>query len=368
MILDIMRKEIGSEFWLDSELIKSTKGNIDNMFPGYDKKFLFSGRSAIDYVLEDMYIEEGNVYMPSYCCNSMLIPFLNRGLGIIFYDVYIGNNGLEYNINEEIDVDIFFANNYFGFNSSNMDCIIKKFRKRDIPVIEDITHRLLSSPSFSKEANYLIGSVRKWVSIISGGIAVKIAGDFSKHNFKEAPIELIDIKKNAMELKNEYLKLEEVNLDLKKNFLSLFSKFNNGLAFSYKNKSIDKLSLEMLNNLDFNDVKNKRIENTKALYSYIKSIDGIKVLYNKIHDNKDCPLFMPILLKNRQIRDDLATFLRTKEIYCPIHWPISDNHILTKETKEIYERGLSLICDQRYSSQDMSRISSTIEEFFEYYA
>ena len=51
--------------------------------------------------------------------------------------------------------------NYFGYNDSSMDNYIKKFKERNIIVIEDITHRLLCNKNHSQNSDYLICSLRK---------------------------------------------------------------------------------------------------------------------------------------------------------------------------------------------------------------
>lgn len=52
-----------------------------------------------------------------------------------------------------------------------------------------------------------------------------------------------------------------------------------------------------------------------------------------------------------------------KGVYCPVHWPISKHHILTNRTREIYEKELSIVCDQRYSAEDMKKIRCLIKKY-----
>ena len=74
----------------------------------------------------------------------------------------------------------------------------------------------------------------------------------------------------------------------------------------------------------------------------------------------DCPLFVPILYKNR---NELREYLIKKEIYCPIHWPkpFKENEI----SNLLYEKEISLVCDQRYTADDMKRIVKEIKGFIE---
>ena len=68
----------------------------------------------------------------------------------------------------------------------------------------------------------------------------------------------------------------------------------------------------------------------------------------------DCPLFVPVLLENR---DKVRKHLTENKIYCPVHWPKPEG-----ADSNIYDMELSLICDQRYGVNDMERIVSVLSE------
>ena len=77
----------------------------------------------------------------------------------------------------------------------------------------------------------------------------------------------------------------------------------------------------------------------------------------------DCPMFVPIYVPNGQ-RDRMKQYLIKQEIYCPVHWPISKHHRLSKKERLLYDNELSLVCDQRYTEEDMSRMADTIFAFW----
>ncbi len=78
----------------------------------------------------------------------------------------------------------------------------------------------------------------------------------------------------------------------------------------------------------------------------------------------DCPLFVPVRVPEGQ-RDALRRYLIEREIYCPVHWPVSGYHRLTEEEQSFYDEELSLVCDQRYGREDMERIIETVRSFWE---
>ncbi|NLM45161.1 MAG: hypothetical protein GX201_14335 [Clostridiales bacterium] len=370
-------KEIGSEFWLDRVNVKESKTTIDIssildgiLNIGNDQRLLFSGRTAIDYVLQDISKPIEKVYMPSYCCESMLQPFIDRDTKIDFYNVIVDDSGIKYLIDYKKDFDIFFATSYFGYSSSVMDSIIDILRERDVIIIEDITHRLLSKPNHCFKADYLIASLRKWFPLPSGGLAVKMNGHFMKDNITSPPAKLINKKINAMKQKAEYMAYEgyesKFTRELKKSFLAAFSEFNSGIEQSYKNFSIDCVSVNLLAKIDVVDVKKKRCENAQYLHKRLKESKYIKFLFKEVDFERDCPLFVPIMVES-SVRESLRNYLISNNIFCPVHWPIPRGHHLTTEITKLYKQELSLICDQRYDHKDMKRITDVVEEFVKNY-
>src|SRR5699024_7740748 len=102
------------------------------------------------------------VYMPSYCCSSMIEPFLKHNIQVLYYDVfYDKENGLQYNIDTDIDCDIFFAMGYFGIHFFNSDYIIDQFKAKVTIILKYITNILFSTTPYTTDYNYFIGYIRK---------------------------------------------------------------------------------------------------------------------------------------------------------------------------------------------------------------
>ena len=192
--------EIGSEFWqYDGELLSD---NTKFWNIGKDRKFLLSGRTAIYFVLQEILKKQKveKVYLPSYSCHSMAQPFLESDIKVEYYDVAF-EDSLKYNIDTEKDCDIFFAMNYFGYTATNMENYIKKFKDRGITVIEDITHSILSEKKYSVYSDYLVGSLRKWFPIASGGIAISMEKDF---NYYQQPFMDFNINNSNLDMNDLY--------------------------------------------------------------------------------------------------------------------------------------------------------------------
>lgn len=319
-----MALEIGSEFHKipfeqGSGLIYPRSGSL-----------LFSGRTAIETVLKDI-PDAHSALLPSYCCDSIISPFRDLGIEVKFYNVE-WDGGINYFI--EDSADIFVWCNYFGYKNVMPDF--------EGVIIEDITHSFLSSEMYHHRSDYLVASLRKWEPIYCGGYCSV------ETNLNTPPDDFIEIKSSAMKLKAEYLK--DLDIEKKTEFLSLFRDSNNWLAENYSKLSIDSWSREYLGHVN---IKNQRIirrQNAHILYEGLHK----KVQFLFPEEDIDCPLFVPILLDNR---DEVKKYLISHGIYCPVHWPKPEGC-----ESNIYDLELSLICDQRYRIEDMRRIVSVINE------
>lgn len=336
-------KEIGSEFWCENNFNNSN--NLSYFELGADTKYLMSGRTALDYILENLDDQKKIVYMPDYCCESMVTPFINHGYKIKYYETDIINNN--YKINYDEDCSIFYAMSYFGYSNSNMDSHIKHLKRHAI-IIEDITHRLLQSTNHCSDSDFLIASLRKWFPIYTGAIAVNMNSKF-KLSIDDYDIDesLLLTKKQAMTLKYQYI---SDKLNDKTEYLELYRK-SNALFNNYQHKKMDDESLQILRTIDINKIIAIRRNNALIIEKKLEKNSKIKLLYRL--KPEDCPLFVPITIDNRDyIRQELIQ----ENIYCPIHWPNFNNF-----KNHIYKIELSLICDHRYQKEDIIKYLETLQ-------
>lgn len=291
---------------------------------------VFSGRTAIEAVLRRL-PDAHTALLPAYCCDSMIVPFRVAGIDVSFYKVE-WDDGLKMSVDGSADILLWC--NYFGFRN--------EMPSFDGVIIEDITHSLLSESPSHPQSDFLVASLRKWEPINCGGYcSVEVDGE-------ELPEEFINLKTAAMEMKTEYL--EEPQPEKKERFLQMFGESNHWLAEQYSGLLIDPYSQNYLQHVDVEKQRRIRKLNAKTLYEGLW--DRVQFMF-PIED-MDCPLFVPILLQNR---DRVRTHLTKNEIYCPVHWPNPEGC-----KSNVYNQELSLICDQRYGIEDMERIISVIRE------
>ncbi|MEG8980159.1 hypothetical protein U8Y98_25965 [Priestia megaterium] len=357
-------KEIGSEYWIGEVESKEFKlAQVPSWLDiGNANEYLLSGRTAIDLVLKDILYDKkvSTVYFPSYCCQSMLQPFIDNDIQIELYNVYSTNSGLKFEIDINHKCDIFFAMNYFGYSDGRMDYYIENFNKREVIVIEDVTHSLLSPNSYNNKSDYRVASLRKWFPVFSGGLAAKSNGNFNIKASNHTLDEMIMVRKNAMFDKARYMNRDTTVK--KDDFLQKYSVANKMLNENYSLYKIDDDSFRILNEINIKKIIEVRRKNAQVIHDFIKETNEIKPMFPNLTED-DCPIFIPVLL-NENIRNHLREYLIKHKVYYPIHWPKPEIVKYHSTCMSIYDIELSLICDQRYNDYDIKDSINEIKRFF----
>lgn len=333
-------RELGSEFWISDE----------QLVPVSEREGLFvlSGRTAIDLILQDILKHQSvkNVYMPAYCCDSMLAPFLRMNVKVDFYDMFFDGN-LKYEIDADKDADILYVSNYFGYENTLPEDVIRHFKAKGSIILYDRTHSYLMEDE-QVAFDYAFVSLRKWMGVATGAAIEGLdAVDLSACPYAEVKIQ-------AMKAKYRYL-----NGDLsveKAAFLEAFARFGKLLESDYRNYGMDNLSYALLKSQDLERVRSQRRANAAYLHENLR-FDFLGEL-----SGKSCPLFVPVICASYAEREKFRKALVGAQIFCPVHWP--KNSLITPEMKvnQLFERELSLLCDQRYGLEEMSFIVKKIKE------
>ena len=330
-----MMREIGSEFW-DVPIVAF--GNA--LFPESTQWFL-SGRSALQAIIKDLGGAR-SVSLPSWCCDSMIKPFVDAGMDVHFYPVY-WQNGLIQEIKQNSDV--LFLMDYFGYTTVAPD--LKSYKGK---IIRDVTHSIFSK-TYS-DADYYFGSLRKWCGVWTGGYAWTREGHGLSME-KSDDLGYISLREKAMILKNSYIHGWGVT---DKVYLELFDKAEDALEHVDTAPAADR-DVELAKKLNVDFIKNQRRANAEVLR---RAFSDWLIFPNLALT--DIPMFVPVLVPDGK-RDALRRYLIKNEIYCPIHWSVSEYQRLDERTEHIYKNELSLVCDQRYTEEDMYRMVEAIKAF-----
>lgn len=331
-------REIGSEFWLEREPAALS----------HDRNgcYVLLGRTAIDLIIQDIVKSKpiNKAYLPAWCCDSMVDPFLNRGIQVDFYDMSFDGN-LHYHIVTDTPTDIFYVSNYFGYETTVNKEIILHFKEKGATIIYDRTHSFLMDDEI--EADYTFASIRKWMGVVTGAVVHGLNDCHLK------PYPHLACKEQAMRMKKAFIEGDDT-ID-KQSFLNLYSEFGHYLLKDYQNYEMDSLSLAIYQSEDIEAMGDKRRENAKYLHDHLKQNTLAELT------NKAVPLFVPVFFETSEQRNAVRKKLIDAQIYCPIHWP--KNKLITPEMRvnQLFDTELSLICDQRYGITDLQRIIETIQ-------
>lgn len=335
--------EIGSEFW-DIPLT----GEENGLFPPETEWFL-SGRDALRAVIRDIQKRQSfhSVGLPSWCCDSMIEPFLSCGVKVHFYTVtFREGGGLHKDFSALPPCDVLLLMDYFGYESETslpgFPCV----------VIWDATHSICSE--VPPHVDYVFGSLRKWAGFWTGGFAWRKDGANLNAQARKKSASYVEMRQQAMEEKKAYLAGQRAD----KGHLVTFSAAERLLEKGASGPA-DARDIQAAKKMDIAFLRQRRRENAACL---LETLSGM-AMFPRLEE-RDCPLFVPIRVPDGK-RDALQRFLIEREIYCPAHWPVSALHELTGQTRRVYEEELSLICDQRYDQSDMERIRGAVFDFFE---
>ena len=339
-----INREVGSEFWDIPTAEK--KCNIWSE----QIQWYLCGRSALQAVIKDL-DHVRSVAIPSWCCHTMVKPFTDEGIRVDFYPVYVENGMFIQELGKNCDA--LFLMDYFGYAVSEPDLSSYKGI-----VIRDVTHSIFSKSY--EDADYYFGSLRKWCGVWTGGYAW--AKDGHKLIVKEDACGgyYALLREEAMRLKNRYIHgcADEKGIAVTdKKYLEIFSSAEElledcGIAFAAGRDA------ELAKHLDVDFIKTCRRTNAGILMDAFPEW----LVFREMKEG-DCPLFVPILVPEGK-RDALRRHLIEHDIYCPVHWPVSEYHRLDAREQYIYRNELSLVCDQRYGKMEMKLMVNMISKFW----
>lgn len=352
-------KEMGSEFWTGCTPLDG-QGVVPLLPKDFITRFTLCGRTGLEIIVSDIIATNDGplkVYLPSYCCHTMIEPFTNHNVEVEFYDVVLGKDGIQKCFHLDNDCDIVFLMDYFGYIDPNTAEISKNQKEKGKVVIYDATHSFFCNNLDYSYYDYIFGSFRKWVDVNAGFCSKK----FSWIHKPELSQNLVytNLRNYCFAMKAQFMAGEDVDKQI---FLKKFSEAEEDIESVYRNYAPDDASLKTIQTLNTDYIRTKRRENAEML---IKAFAGkycmVYSMYN-ILAKQDCPLFVPLDIRPDK-RAAIRMHLVKNSCYLPIHWPVSDFHSINEKTSYLYEHELSCICDQRYDKKDMERLIEVIKSY-----
>ena len=306
-----------------------------------------SGRAALYQILKYLKLEKEttHVLLADYLCSSVLVPVKDLGLEYSFYHI---DEQLELIKSEFSKLytkgSVVVLINYFGLKDLSNQ--IKSVRETDdnAIIIEDDVQAYYEFKKHLEGVDFKFTSLRKTFAVPDGGL-VKTKYHLPKVTM---PNTFGQYKAAAALLKS----MREGNFN-DQIYLELFEK-GEALIDSEQESGMSQIAEKLYSFMNEDHVKVRRLNNACYLIDELKKI-GLEPLLPLKEDY--VPLFIPILLKNR---DEVRKQMFQKEIYCPVHWPLDGMEINRGE--QMAREELSLIIDQRYGRREMDEIISVLKD------
>lgn len=312
---------IGGYFGLEA------KGDGD--FPYTNTTLLNSGRNCFGYILSNQDVD--HVYIPKFTCDVMLEPLKQTGINYTFYDI---DEMLE--IKSDISLkssELIVYTNYFGIKDKYSRMLSQEYQSQ---LILDCSQAFYFEPL---EEGYTFYSPRKFFGIPDGGCLFGCEAP----NF--APP--IDTSERSSHLFKRIESGAEAGYeDFKKNDASLTGE---------PIKSMSVFTRTILENIDYDSVKQKRITNFSILHDKLKSKNGLTIE----EDSSGGPMVYPFLTDDNGLRQKLID----NKIFVATYWPNVFEWCSPEELEfSLAENIIPLPIDQRYDAEDMNKILEVIHE------
>lgn len=284
-----------------------------------------SARNALRYIVRAYDIRQ--LYVPYYTCPVVWDALKAENVQMSFYSI---NQNLEIDA-QDIPTDAFvLVNNYFGAKGKYITRLAQKY-----PNLIVDNAQAFYAPKQGLAAFY---SPRKFFGLPDGGLV--ICGKKASEDFEQSTS--FDLCSHL--LKRHDLGASGAYADFQKNDEAL------------KNQPIQKMSKltkALMGNINYDFVRQKRLENFTALHNALADKNELKV--DLLLD--DIPMVYPFLTSADGLREKLIQ----NKVYVARYWPEIEK-VCPADSFELYLQLhlLPLPIDQRYDLDDMKRILEVI--------
>ena len=290
---------------------------------------LNTGRNALELILITKKFKK--VYIPYFTCDAILEPFDKHHISYEFYHINIDFEP-EFDFSNIRENEVFLYTNYFGLK----DRFINKIATLCTNLIIDSTQSFFSKPIIGVPTFY---SCRKFFGVPDGAYLyldgineTDFLNDYSETRFSHllrrieygAEVGYIDFKKNE-----EALVAQPI-------------------------LRMSKLTKSLLTNIDYEFVKEKRIENFNFFHDKLSTQNELEIDIAET----STPFIYPFLLK----QDNIKQYLIDKKVFVPTYWVnvlkwVNNDDLEYKITTKLN----CLPIDQRYSSNELTEIVKLIQ-------
>jgi hypothetical protein len=323
---------------------------------GGDLRLCMSGRCALYYCLLDL--KQGDAkrvaYLPAYTCETVIAPYKKAGYELRFYDVTPQRLTPQFDRAMIPHISVLGLCGYYGFSSYDRS-FVEDCAAAGVAVIQDITHSVFSAGGIDAHADYIAGSLRKWMGIPSGGIALKRKGLFT------LPLLPPDEEHIRGRLACFGGASEEEASDI-------FWTTEMRLRQMFDAYESDRLSSDIIAHYPCRDLIRRRRENYVRILSRSPFSPRLSPVFPELPDGV-CPSHLALYSPGRE---EARSFLAGCGIKSTVYWPFHNEFDLSgggpagspawPGAAYIYGHIFSVPMDQRYGVEDMDLLCDALAE------
>ncbi|MFV8335300.1 hypothetical protein ACNQF7_04340 [Flavobacterium sp. RSP29] len=284
---------------------------------------LNTGRNSLEYILK--VANYSKIYLPYFTCDVLLEPLIKLETSYEFYHV---DENLEpiFDFDKVRQNEVFLYTNYFGLK----DEYVNNLSTYNINVAIDNAQSFFSKPVSGIDTFY---SARKFIGVADGA--------YLYTNMLDKEV-----------LKKDFSggRLSHLITRLDKSAEEGYSEFamNDSSLEGQPILQMSRFTEAVLQSLDYNIIKEKRLENYNFLHANLGTLNNFKVVKN----TSQIPMVYPFWTNDQSLRQRLLD----NKIYCAKYWPNLKNWNASFLECEMAEHIIHLPVDQRCSIEDMKKI------------
>ncbi len=344
-----------------------------------------SGREAIALALKSLERNRPGIrkkcLLPAYMCDTVFFPFRRAGWEIYFYHINIELAASEEELCSlmgQVRPGLLFVHPYYGVDTwKPMRPLLLEWKRQGICIMEDVTQSYYLEGA-GKEADYVIGSLRKWYPVPDGGFVAAEEKLYEEET--EGAEEFAGLRLAVLTEKWRYLygqEKPEKRRERKERYLRRNRELEEELDRFAGIRRLSPQAMRILQETDEAGARERRNANYRYLYKKLwgnTQFEPMLKVYplpmeegkgpagGEADGNQTAPLYFALYVKER---DELQCFLREHDIYAPVLWPIGaeNGNCLSPEERDIYAHMLALPVDQRYGKEEMQRMADVMGEY-----
>ena len=328
---------------------------------GEDVRFYMSGRCALYACLCEIAAADTKkiAYVPAYTCETVLASYEKAGYSLRFYDVDAYRLTPLFKEDDLQGVSVLGLCAYYGFSSYSRT-IIQRCKQLGIVILQDITHSPFSLDGFCPDADFYAGSLRKWMGIACGGVAIRKEGKF------EIPVDVPDQdhlkgRYAAMNLRAKTLLTKDSTYDQKAT--EVFWETEMQLRQSFAKQGSDARSAEILNHFNTEGLVATRRRNYQTVLDTLKESRQCRAVFPALGETC-CPSHFCFYSEDReQAQRQLEEMGIKSTVYWPVPPQLQDLEAFP-HALYIYGHILSVQIDQRYGKEDMEYLGKCLSQLY----